>query len=146
MALSLKQYVKRRNGVPLGAFGSLTNMLKNALGAKNFSQFWLYWNPIWGYYLATKIQKPLTQFLPHSIALILTFSISGLLHDLAVSLIKKETFFVFTPWFSVMSLVVIASQKLSMDMSKFPFISRAFIHSSTVVICYWVSYFGLQLM
>lgn len=146
MALSLKQYVKRRNGVPLGAFGSLTNMLKNALGAKNFSQFWLYWNPIWGYYLATKIQKPLTQFLPHSIALILTFSISGLLHDLAVSLIKKETFFVCTPWFCVMSLVVIASQKLSMDMSKFPFISRAFIHSSTVIICYWVSYFGLQLM
>ena len=146
MALSLKQYVKRRNGVPLGASSSLTNMLKNALGAKNFSQFWLYWNPIWGYYLATKIQKPLTQFLPHSIALILTFSISGLLHDLAVSLIKKETFFVCTPWFSVMSLVVIASQKLSMDMSKFPFISRAFIHSSAVVICYWVSYFGLQLM
>ena len=146
MALSLKQYVKRRNGVPLGASGSLTNMLKNALGAKNFSQFWLYWNPIWGYYLATKIQKPLTQFLPHSIALILTFSISGLLHALAVSLIKKEIFFVCTPWFSVMSLVVIASQKLSMDMSKFPFIIRAFIHSSTVVICYWVSYFGLQLM
>ena len=92
MALSLKQYVKRRNGVPLGASSSLTNMLKNALGAKNFSQFWLYWNPIWGYYLATKIQKPLTQFLPHSIALILTFSISGLLHALAVSLIKKEIF------------------------------------------------------
>lgn len=146
MALSLKQYVKRRNGVPLGASGSLTNMLKNALGAKNFSQFWLYWNPIWGYYLATKIQKLLTQFLPHSIALILTFSISGLLHDLAVSFIKREIFFVCTPWFCVMSLVVIASQKLSMNMSKFPFISRAFIHSSTVIICYWVSYFTLQLM
>ncbi|MDE3270514.1 acyltransferase [Pseudoalteromonas sp. G4] len=144
--LSLRQYVKRRNGVPLGASSSLTNMLKNALGAKNFSQFWLYWNPIWGYYLATKIQKPLTHFLPHTLALILTFSISGLLHDLAVSLIKKDTFFVCTPWFFVMSLAVIVSSKLKVDVSKYPFFIRAIIHTSTVIICYWVSYFALRLM
>ena len=144
--LTLKQYVKRRNGVPLGSSGSLTNMLKNALGAKNFSQFWLYWNPIWGYYLATKIQKPLTHFLPHTLSLILTFSISGLVHDLAVSVIKKDTFFVCTPWFFVMSLAVIASSKLNINVSKFTFVVRAFIHLSTIVICYWVSYFALRLM
>lgn len=144
--LSLIQYVKRRNGVPLGASGSLTNMLKNALGANNFSQFWLYWNPIWGYYLATKIQKPLTLFLPHSLALILTFSISGLVHDLAVSVIKQEMFFVCTPWFFVMSLAVIASTKLNINVSKFTFVIRAFIHLSTIVICYWLSDFILRLM
>lgn len=123
--LSLIHYVKRRNGIPLGASDSLTNMLKNALGANNFSQFWLYCNPIWGYYLATKIQKPLTLFLPHSLALILTFSISGLVHDLAVSVIKQEVFFVGTPWFLVMSLAVIASTKLNINVSKFAFVNRS---------------------
>lgn len=146
MSISLKQYVKRRNGISLGASGSLSSMLKNAFGANNFAQFWLYWNPIWGYYLASKIQKPLAQVLPHNIALILTFSISGLLHDLAVSLIKKDTFFVCTPWFFVMSLAVIASSNLKVNVSKYPFFLRALIHTSTVIICYWVSYFGLQLM
>lgn len=144
--LSLRQYVKRRNGVPLGAPGSLSSMLKNALGAKNFAQFWLYWNPIWGYYLAKKIQKPLTPFLPHSLALILTFSISGLFHDLAVSVIKQEVFFVCTPWFLVMSLAVIASTKLNINVSKFPFIIRAFINLFTLIICYWLSHFILRLM
>lgn len=138
--------MKPRNGVPLGASGSLTNMLKNALGAKNFSQFWLYWNPIWGYYLASKIQKPLAQVLPHNIALILTFSISGLLHDLAVSLIKNDIVYICTPWFFVMSLAVITSRKLNIDVSNFAIVFRAFIHLSTIVICYWLSDFILKLL
>ena len=48
---SLAEYVKYRNGVSLGAKGSLVNMLKNSFGAGSFRQFWKYWNPIWGYYL-----------------------------------------------------------------------------------------------
>lgn len=34
--LTLSAYVKRRNGVPLGASGSLQNMLVRSLGAGTF--------------------------------------------------------------------------------------------------------------
>ncbi len=34
--LSLAQYVKKRNGVPLGASGSMTNMLSRSFGAASF--------------------------------------------------------------------------------------------------------------
>ena len=46
--LTLEAYVKHRNGVPLGASGSLENMLVRSLGAGTFAKFWQYWNPIWG--------------------------------------------------------------------------------------------------
>ncbi|KPV96998.1 hypothetical protein AN214_01015 [Pseudoalteromonas sp. P1-9] len=136
MALSLKQYVERRNGVPLGASGSLTNMLKNALGAKNFSQFWLYWNPIWGYYLATKIQKPLTRFLPHWFALIATFTASGLLHDVAVMLLKQKLFIVCTPWFSLMGIAAVLSKNKVLNLSRFPWIVKAGANCSIIIVCF----------
>lgn len=45
---TLSEYVERRNGVPLGARGSLANMLRRSLGARSFAGFWRYWSPIWG--------------------------------------------------------------------------------------------------
>ena len=36
--LTLAQYVRNRNGVPLGASGSLGNMLKRSLGAGSFAK------------------------------------------------------------------------------------------------------------
>ena len=47
-SLTLSQYVKFRNGVPLGDSQSLSNMLHRSLGAASFAEFWQYWNPIWG--------------------------------------------------------------------------------------------------
>lgn len=52
--ISLSEYVKKRNGVALGTFGSMGNMLKRSLGANSFYLFWQYWNPIWDYYLSVK--------------------------------------------------------------------------------------------
>lgn len=37
--LSLSQYVKKRNGVPLGASHSMRNMLSRSFGAKSFPIF-----------------------------------------------------------------------------------------------------------
>ncbi len=37
--LSLSQYVKKRNGVPLGASHSIRNMLSRSFGAKSFPIF-----------------------------------------------------------------------------------------------------------
>ncbi|MFT5676243.1 MAG: GR25 family glycosyltransferase involved in LPS biosynthesis [Paraglaciecola sp.] len=102
--ISLSEYVKKRNGVALGAPRSMTNMLKRSLGASSFYLFWQYWNPIWGYYLSRKVMKPLSQLFPIWLAMIMTFAVSGALHDLAVTIIKWKLTFFFTPWFSLMAL------------------------------------------
>ena len=92
--ITLSEYVKKRNGVALGASGSMTNMLKRLLGASSFYLLWQYWNPIRGYYLSRKVMKPLSQLLPIWLAIIMTFAVSGALHDLAITALKwKLTFF-----------------------------------------------------
>ncbi len=43
---TLAESVRRPSGVPLGARGSLRNMLVRSLGAGSFAEFWRYWNPM----------------------------------------------------------------------------------------------------
>ena len=109
--LTLSSYVKRRNGVPLGAAGALGNMFKRSLGAASFDKFWQYWNPVWGYYLGRYVFYPLSLRLPQALALLLTFTVSGMLHDLAVILLKWQFVCFFTPWFTLMGIVVVVSKK-----------------------------------
>ncbi len=52
--MKLSEYVKKRNGVPIGHPNSLRNNLQRSLGANNFSTFWNFWNPIFGYYYRNK--------------------------------------------------------------------------------------------
>ena len=84
--LTLSEYVRRRNGVAMGAPGSLSNMLARSLGAGSFGEFWRYWNPIWGYGLGKYVFAPLKKALPPALALVATFVVSGALHDLATML------------------------------------------------------------
>ncbi|OUS71268.1 acyltransferase [Pseudoalteromonas sp. A601] len=126
--ITLAQYVKKRTGVPLGASGSMSNMLKRSFGAPSFYLFWRYWNPIWSYYLSRYVMKPTSSFLPHWCAVIITFAISGALHDLAVMLIKFKLLFFFTPWFSLMAVCAVLSLKLRLSFLHFPMSVRAFIN------------------
>lgn len=73
MALSLGQYVRRRNGVPMGASGSFRGMMVRAFGAASFAGFWRYWNPIFGYYLGRYIYTPASRVVPRPLALVVTF-------------------------------------------------------------------------
>jgi hypothetical protein len=134
--ISLFEYVKKRNGVPLGASGSLINMLKRSLGAGSFYLFWQYWNPIWGYYLSGKVMKPLSQFLPIWLAIIITFAVSGGLHDLAVTLIKWELTFFLTPWFVLMGALVSVTKQMSISYHKYYWAIRASINSVFIAICF----------
>lgn len=88
--MTLADYVQHRNGLPLGASGSLENMLRRSLGAGSFAEFWQYWNPIWGYGLGRYIYKPLRKFIPAAIALILTFLVSGAIHDAVIMLVRRR--------------------------------------------------------
>lgn len=143
--LSLSQYVKKRNDVPLGANHSMRNMLSRALGAKSFPIFWHYWNPIWGYYLSRNVMRPLRQFLPMWLAVLLTFLVSGALHDLAVALVKWQAMFFFTPWFGIMGVIVIASSKYRLSYRDRPWVIRALINLLFIFSSFALTEFMLSL-
>lgn len=140
-SLTLLQYVKKRNGVPLGASHSMRNMLARSLGAQSFAVFWHYWNPIWGYYLSRFVMRPLRTFLPLSFATLITFVVSGALHDLAVSLVKWHVVIFFTPWFAFMGLAVIFSSKMGISYAGFAWYIRALINVSLIIVTLCFTYF-----
>lgn len=138
--MNLSDYVKRRNGVPLGDSNSLRNMLNRSLGAGKFSIFWQYWNPIWGYYLGKYIFKPLKCIFPPALSLILTFIICGFIHDLAIMLLKWKFTLLLTPWFLFMGLCVILVNYLKIDYSKFPWMARAAINIVIILGSLFIAY------
>ncbi len=123
--LTLAQYVERRNGVPLGDSSSLRNMLQRSFGATSFAGFWQYWNPIWGYGLGKYVYMPTSRILPASVALIMTFIISGGIHDLATMAISRSFAFLFTPWFFLLGIGVVLGRAFGMDLSDRPWWVRA---------------------
>ncbi|WP_068547714.1 acyltransferase [Thalassotalea crassostreae] len=137
--ITLSEYVKKRNGVALGDSGSMTNMLQRSLGAGSFYLFWQFWNPVWGYYLSRNVMKPMSRYFPVSLAIILTFAVSGALHDLAITLVKWKLTFLFTPWFVMLSLVVIATKKFGISYHRNPWFVRALINISIIVICLFLT-------
>ena len=137
--ITLSEYVKKRNGVALGASGSMTNMLKRSLGAGSFYLFWQFWNPVWGYYLSRKVMKPMSRYFPVSLAILLTFAVSGALHDLAITLVKWKLTLLFTPWFVLMSLVVIATKKFGISYQGYPWFVRSSINILTIAACFVIT-------
>jgi hypothetical protein len=115
--LTLSDYVRRRNGVAMGAPGGLRGMLHRSLGAGSFGGFWRYWNPIWGYGLGKYVFTPLKTTLPPAFALLATFVVSGALHDLATMLVSRSAAFLFTPWFFLYGLGVLLGRAARMDLS-----------------------------
>lgn len=79
--------------------------------------------------------KPLSDFLPMWLAIIFTFAVSGALHDLAITLVKWEVTFFFTPWFSLMSLMVLATKKFDVSYSEHHWLVRSLINILLIVIC-----------
>ena len=138
--LNLSDYVKRRTGVPLGSSGSLRNMLNRSLGAGQFSVFWQYWNPIWGYYLGKFIFKPLKPIFSPALSLIITFVVCGFIHDLAIMLLEFEFTLLLTPWFLFMGISVVIGDFAKIDYSRFPWIGRASINILIISCCLLLAY------
>ena len=137
--MRLSEYVKKRNGVPIGHSKSLKNNLQRSLGAKNFSTFWNFWNPIFGYYLGTKIFKPLKKLFPIALAVILTFSFCGLIHDLVTTLVRGKLSLFFSVWFLLMGTTVTISNYFYYDLSKKEWIFRAFINLTIIGMCLFLT-------
>lgn len=133
--MTLAEYVQHRNGVPLGHADSLKNMLYRSLGAGTFAEFWRYWNPIWGYALGRYIYAPLRRLLPAALAVILTFVVSGAIHDAVIMLIRRDVAFLFTPWFLFMSIIVVAGQALNINYGQRSWASRVVINLIYILGC-----------
>ena len=138
--MTLSEYVYRRNGVRIGDNRSLKNMLYRSLGAGEFSSFWKFWNPIWGYYLGKYVFKPLKGVLPKALALILTFVFSGFIHDLAIMVIRKEFTLLLTPWFLFMGICIVLTEFVNLDYSRFSWIIRAIINVLIISSCLFLAY------
>ncbi|MCB9423451.1 MAG: hypothetical protein H6667_26885, partial [Ardenticatenaceae bacterium] len=134
-SLTLSQYVHLRNGVPLGDSKSLRNMLNRSLGAASFAAFWQYWNPIWGYGLGKYVYRPLRRILPPFTAFIVTFIISGGIHDLATMVIRGSFAFLFTPWFFLLGVGAVLGRAFGMDLAKRPWLIRASINFAYLLFC-----------
>ncbi len=137
--MKLSEYVEKRNGVPMGHSKSLRNNLQRALGAKNFSAFWNFWNPVFGYYLGGKVFKPLKKMLPSALAVVLTFIFSGLIHDLITTLVRGRLSLFFSVWFLLMGTAVAMSKRLDYDLSGQKWIFRACVNLSIISGCLFLT-------
>ncbi len=139
MDLTLRQYVKKRNGVPMGHKNSLRNNLYRSFGAKNFVTFWNYWNPIFGYYLGSRIFKPLKKYFPSSFALLITFIFCGFLHDVVTSILRGRVSIFFTIWFLFMAIAIMTTQYLQHNFKEKTWGVRALINIFIIGICLTLS-------
>lgn len=133
--LGLSDYVRRRNGVPLGASGSLQNMLRRSFGATSFDRFWQHWNPIFGYNLGRYVFAPLKRVLPPYVALILTFVVTGIIHDAVTMAVRRDVAFLFTPWFFFLGIGVVLAKATRMDLGAYSWGVRAVCHSIYLGVC-----------
>lgn len=79
--------------------------------------------------------------MPLSFATLITFVVSGALHDLAVSLVKWHVVIFFTPWFAFMGLAVIFSSKMGISYAGFSWYIRALINVSLIIVTLCITYF-----
>tara|TARA_B110000902_G_scaffold169684_1_gene193265 strand:+ start:471 stop:896 length:426 start_codon:yes stop_codon:yes gene_type:complete len=137
--MTLSEYVLKRNGIPLGAKGSLLKNLQNSFGAENNVLFWKCWNPIWGFYLSKYIYLPLNRYLPKLISSIVTFGTSGALHDLAMGLLGLGWQNFLTIWFVMMGVFMNISKSLDISYNSFGFFIRAVINISSIASCFFLA-------
>ncbi len=133
--ITLAQFVLYRNGLPLGARGSLQNMLRRSFGASSFAGFWQHWNPIFGYGLARYVYAPLRRRIPASLALIMTFIACGALHDAVTMAVRGAAAFFFTPWFFFMGLAVALGTGFGLNFAQRSWAVRGAINTTFIGLC-----------
>lgn len=110
-------------------------MLRRSFGARSFAGFWQHWNPIFGYYLGKYVFVPFKQILPAPVALISTFVVTGIIHDVVTMAVRRDVAFLFTPWFLLLGIGVVISNRVAMDISAWSWGVRAITHASYLGVC-----------
>lgn len=121
-------------------------MLYRSLGARSFDRFWWYWNPIFGYYLGKHVHAPLKRWVWPGLAIIATFIICGALHDLVTIAARGSLSLLFVPWFILLGLGVVISKAINMDISSLPWIVRAGINVSYILVSLSLAFYVVRLL
>jgi D-alanyl-lipoteichoic acid acyltransferase DltB (MBOAT superfamily) len=112
------------------------NVLVRPLAAPSLAEFWRTWNPVWGYYLSVWCYRPVRRMLPHAVAVMVTFTVSGLVHNLLAALLSHRLNPFVTVWFMLYGVVMVASEALHMDLSRLPAPARILVNLAYLIGCY----------
>jgi D-alanyl-lipoteichoic acid acyltransferase DltB (MBOAT superfamily) len=115
-------------------------MLRHSFGARSFAGFWQHWNPIFGYCLGKYVFIPLKKISPPHVALVLTFVVTGIVHDLVTMAVRQDFAFLFTPWFLFLGIGVVLSNLTEMDIGASSWRLRAACHAAYLGACLVLAY------
>ncbi len=73
--------------------------------------------------------RPISGFVPIWNAVIVTFMMSSLMHDLTISIFYQEIYVLFTLWFSLMGFTLVLTEKLNISYVYPPWSIRALANS-----------------
>ncbi len=134
--LTFHQYLEFRLG-SRGGGSAWFNFFIKPFAAGSFAEFWRLWNPVYGYFLYWFSYRPLARVLPRALAMLITFVVCGfLLHDLPAWFVTWRilppgatiAFFMFGAGASL-------SERLHMDLSRWPVWARATINLGYLAAC-----------
>ncbi len=129
---------------------NLGQIVRGAFGSATPARFWRRWNPALHRFLLRSVYVPLRRVLPHTAALILTFAVSGLGHDVLIGAFLLVTGSGWTPFpfvtvaFVVLAVVVVVFSRRRWSFERLSFAQRAVAHSLLLVAAFAAS-FGLSL-
>ena len=109
--------------------------MRRAFGARSFAGFWQYWNPIFGYCLGKFVFAPLKKVFPSHISLVLTFIVTGIVHDLVTMAVRQDVAFLFTPWFFFLGVGVVLGRMAGMDIAASSWRVRATVNTAYLGVC-----------
>jgi hypothetical protein len=69
------------------------------------------------------------------VALVLTFVVTGIIHDVVTMAVRQDVAFLFTPWFLFLGIGVVISKVTKMDIGASSWWRRAAIHSIYLGAC-----------
>ncbi|MEO5721505.1 MAG: acyltransferase [Chthoniobacterales bacterium] len=110
-------------------------MLYRSFGAVSFAGFWRAWNPLFGYYLSTRVYSPVQRFVSEPVALAITFVVCGAIHDLVTALARGSAAFFFIPWFFFLGLGVLLGRALGVNLARQPWAIRAGVNLAYLAVC-----------
>ena len=134
--IRLRTYLDYRLGRNQPWWRQTYNVLVQPLAAPSLAEFWRTWNPVWSYYLAAWCYRPVRRVLPHAVAVMVTFTASGLAHNLPAALLSHRLNPFVTVWFMVYGAVTVASEALHMDLSRLPAPARVVVNLAYLIGCY----------
>ena len=115
MRPKMSRYISKKLDGEKGEIPRLKKMFSKSFTAPNFRSFWNAWNPIYSYVLTYFVYSNLRSIIGKTSALLVTFLINGLFHDIIVFLLLKRTSFNVSKLFIIYGLLVIIETKLNIS-------------------------------